>query len=101
MLLVQAISAADMVVLMDKGSVKWAGCLDNFIESPYSTIFMENDQNSTQALEQSLSNSACSSGEINHIISPDGEYIVVSEEAHENIEIEMRKEGKVELGAYK
>ncbi|KMZ74266.1 ABC transporter C family member 13, partial [Zostera marina] len=97
----QAISAADMVVLMDKGSVKWAGYLDNFIESPYSTIFMENDQNSTQALEQSLSNSACSSGEINHIISPDGEYIVVSEEAHENIEIEMRKEGKVELGAYK
>ncbi|XP_058067672.1 ABC transporter C family member 13 isoform X3 [Magnolia sinica] len=97
---VQAISSADMIVVMDRGHVKWTGSFADFSESPYATIpSMEDSKISSQSLRPK--NSINSSSELRPNLIPEEDCITLSEEAQEAIEIELRKEGTVELGVYK
>ncbi|PIA65651.1 hypothetical protein AQUCO_00100866v1, partial [Aquilegia coerulea] len=93
----QAIYLANMIVIMDKGHVKWTGLLAEFVASPYSTIpsLKESLVSTSQLLEQESNNS--SSGESIH---PESDYLGRSEEAQVT-ETETRKEGTVDLSVYK
>ena len=84
---------------MDKGHVKWSGCLENFLSSPYSTISLQKDTNLMPSQAEDIGN-GYASGEIKPILSREGgggDYIAASEEAQEISEVETRKEGKVEV----
>ncbi|KAI9089508.1 hypothetical protein K1719_029113 [Acacia pycnantha] len=95
---IQAISSAEMVVIMDKGQIKWVGCPNDHKVSSYITFSPLNELDSDV---QNQGKSCCTNSssklkelqdrEINHVV----------EGAEEVIEAELRKEGKVELGVYK
>ncbi|KAL5986042.1 hypothetical protein ACLOJK_028032 [Asimina triloba] len=94
-----AISSADMVVVMDKGNVRWAGSFADFSESSYAAISsMESLKDSSQSLQKNSVNSLTES-KPDH--AQEGDNIGILEEPQEAIEIEQRKEGTVELSVYK
>ncbi|KAJ8755380.1 hypothetical protein K2173_019178 [Erythroxylum novogranatense] len=94
---VQAISAADMVVIMDKGHVR---CVENSTDmttSKYSTLSVQNEFDTLSYFqEQEQSTSVQERPGLPDKASPHA-----SEEAQEIIEVELRKKGKVEFGVYK
>ncbi|KAJ4958746.1 hypothetical protein NE237_025857 [Protea cynaroides] len=92
---VQAISSADIIVIMDKGHLKWVGNLSEFSVSPYSTISSPKELMISSPLI--TRESARSVAEEN--IQEEG--VDFSGKAQESVDIEMRKEGKVELSVYK
>lgn len=97
---IQAISSADMIVLMDKGSVKWVGGPAELSVSPYSVfssldIFKTFSQVQRQECSTYTCNEAIQSLPIQNITLP------VSEEVQEVIEVEKRKKGRVEHTVYK
>ncbi|KAF6172831.1 hypothetical protein GIB67_034683 [Kingdonia uniflora] len=99
--LLQAICSADMIVVMDKGYVKWSGSLADFSSSPYSTIpsLQKSKISSSQLLvNESISNA---SDVVEHSFLLKRQSLNISEEAQEVIGLELRKEGKIELGVYK
>ncbi|XP_043706853.1 ABC transporter C family member 13 isoform X2 [Telopea speciosissima] len=96
---IQAISSADMIVIMEKGHMKWVGSLSEFSVSPYSTISSKKELKiSSPVVRQENGRSTSAKAEEN-IQEENG--VNISGKAQESIEIEMRKEGKVELSVYK
>lgn len=84
-----------MIVLMEKGTVKWAGTSTDFLSSPHSSICKSNgsDNFSSSLVEKEKD-------ELEPSNIPESNYPDTSQE-QENIEEETRKEGRVEFGVYK
>ncbi|KAI3894612.1 hypothetical protein MKW92_035428 [Papaver armeniacum] len=97
----QAMQSADMIVIMDKGEVKWSGSLAEYSISPHVrvSLFEESMVSASQFARQ----------DSNIGVSLDRKYEVLlqgntatsQDEPQEFIEAELRKEGKVELSVYK
>ncbi|KAJ9693150.1 hypothetical protein PVL29_012054 [Vitis rotundifolia] len=96
---IQAMSSADMIVVMDKGHVKWVGSSTDFSVSSHSTFCSLNEFTVSQV--QSLECSTNTSTETKQDCKPERDSICVPGEAQEIIEVELRKEGRVELTVYK
>ncbi|OAY37002.1 hypothetical protein MANES_11G066800v8 [Manihot esculenta] len=97
---VQAISSADMIVVLDKGHVKWVGSSADLSVSSYSAMSPHNEFDiSPNVQEQELRISTSIEGRKSYTL--EKEFIHTSEEAQEIVEVELRKEGKVELAVYK
>ncbi|KAJ6346888.1 hypothetical protein OIU76_003553 [Salix suchowensis] len=97
---VQAISSADMVVVMDKGQVTWVGSSVDLAVSSYSAFSPQNEFDAlsdVQGKELSMADII----QVSHSHLPERESNHVSEEVQEIIEAESRKEGRVELAVYK
>uniref|UniRef100_A0A1D1XUS0 ABC-type xenobiotic transporter n=1 Tax=Anthurium amnicola TaxID=1678845 RepID=A0A1D1XUS0_9ARAE len=97
----QAISAADLIIVMEKGCIKWSGNLTNFMLTSYATISMPKDKYLmlSQRLEKRTSTNASRQLNSNDLIERD--CTVGSAERPDVPEIEYRKEGRVELFVYK
>lgn len=95
----QATSSADMIVVLDKGHVKWMGSSEDFPISSYSasTPLNEMDSNSHNHRQSCSTHSSISKEQS----LPDRISTHALEGAEDVIEVELRKEGKVELGVYK
>lgn len=102
----QAISSADTIVVMDKGHVKWVGRSADLPVSSYSTFSPLNE------IDICLNNESqeCSVVEDIHVESQQNlvqnlvlekDTIPVSDGTQEIIDVEARKEGRVELTIYK
>lgn len=89
-----------MIVVMDKGRVVWAGSLADFLLSPYAVIPSLEDTNvsSSYPIRQKSCNE---SGDLQTNLLQETDSIAVSEEQQEATEVELRKEGTVELRVYK
>lgn len=98
--LYQAISSADMIVVLDKGHIKWMGSSADFPISSYTAFSPMNEMDSTLH-NHSQSCSTNSSSKSKEQSLPDRIIMHALEGAEEVIEVELRKEGKVELGVYK
>jgi len=95
----QAISSADMIIVLDKGRVKWMGNSADFPTSLYTEFSPSNEMDSTpHNHQQSCSTNSSISEELSL---PDRIVTHALEGAEDVIEVELRKEGKVELGVYK
>ncbi|CAJ1852919.1 unnamed protein product [Sphenostylis stenocarpa] len=95
-----AISSADQIVVMDKGHIKWMGNSADFRINSYTEFSPLNEIDS--ALEnhgQSCSPNLSSKSKEQSLHGTDIVHAV--EEAEEIVEVELRKEGKVELRVYK
>ncbi|XP_061373093.1 ABC transporter C family member 13 isoform X2 [Gastrolobium bilobum] len=97
---IQAISSADVIVVMDKGHVKWMGSSADFPISSYTAFTPLNE------IDSALHNhkQSCSinpSSKSKELSLPDRVIMHTPEGAEDVIEVELRKEGKVELGVYK
>ncbi|KAK2986502.1 hypothetical protein RJ640_021377, partial [Escallonia rubra] len=100
---IQAISSADMVVVMDKGRVTWAGSpaessVSLAFSSPYVAFSSPEEFNVSSQVEKQEQNIDIISQED---VILDGDCTHVSEEAQDIIEVEQRKEGRVEFTVYK
>ncbi|XP_020232218.1 ABC transporter C family member 13 isoform X4 [Cajanus cajan] len=97
---IQAISSADMIVVMDKGHIKWMGRSTDFPFSSYTAFSPLNEIDSAlQNHRQSCSTSLSSKSTEQSL--PDTVIMHSLEGSEEIVEVELRKEGKVELGVYK
>ncbi|KAL0903582.1 hypothetical protein M5K25_027971 [Dendrobium thyrsiflorum] len=97
----QAIASADLIVVMDKGNVRWIGSFHGFLSSPYSTISMfKNSKISSVELsgEKSI---ASDLDEITSYMEQGSDYIVSMDQTQDAAELEFRKEGRVEFDVYK
>ncbi|KAK6911073.1 ABC transporter type 1, transmembrane domain, partial [Dillenia turbinata] len=94
-----AISAADIIVVMDKGHVKWVGSSADFAVSSYPAFFSLKELNLSSELEVQGNRNHSSARVKEGLMNADN--CCVSEQAQEIIEVEMRKEGSVELAVYK
>ncbi|XP_031389468.1 ABC transporter C family member 13 isoform X2 [Punica granatum] len=92
---VQAISRADMVVVMEKGGVMWVGQPAELAISEYSAFLTLTWSNAL--LQCPVQESCMSSSEVRE----ETELLSALEIAQEIIEEELRKEGRVELIVYK
>ncbi|CAL9010883.1 unnamed protein product [Prunus brigantina] len=99
---VQAISSADTIVVMDKGHVKWVGRSADCPVSSYSTFSPLNE------IDICLNNESqeCSAVKDIHVESQQNlvlekDTVPASDRTQEIIEVEARKEGRVELTIYK
>ncbi|XP_058780377.1 ABC transporter C family member 13 isoform X1 [Vicia villosa] len=96
---IQAISSADMIVVLDKGHVKWMGSSADFPTSSYTAFSPLNEMDSTSHNQQQSCSTNSSITKEQSL--PDRILTQALEEAEDVIEVELRKEGKVELGVYK
>ncbi|XP_059642397.1 ABC transporter C family member 13 isoform X2 [Cornus florida] len=97
---VQAISSADMIVVMDKGHVNWVGSsADLSTSSCFAFSSLKEFNVSTQVQTQEISSNT--SSEAIHNVVQESDRAHVSEVAQEIIEDELRKEGRVEPTVYK
>ncbi|XP_030491896.2 ABC transporter C family member 13 isoform X1 [Cannabis sativa] len=97
---VQAISSADMIILMDKGHVKWVGSSADLAASSYAAFSPLNELDTiTHISGQEGSTGTCTEGKQKLILEQN--IVSASEEAQEIIEDEVRKEGRVEIIVYK
>ncbi|WJX74992.1 ABC transporter C member 13 [Trifolium repens] len=94
----QAISSADMIVVLDKGHLKWMGSSAEFPTSSYTAFSPLNEIDSTSHNQKSCSTNSSISKEQSL---PDRIIMDSLEGAEDVIEVELRKEGKVELRVYK
>ncbi|KAL6606766.1 hypothetical protein ACP70R_042419 [Stipagrostis hirtigluma subsp. patula] len=97
----QAISAADMIVVMANGLVKWVGTLESFSSTPYSRISKpdSSSQPSTSVFEKDKTPSfSCESK--THVLLDDDSVVAYGEQNNQ-VGAEARKEGRVELSVYK
>ncbi|KAK6147863.1 hypothetical protein DH2020_018775 [Rehmannia glutinosa] len=92
---IQAIYLADMVVVMDKGHVKWVGSpADSSVTSHISFLSLDEVNTFTEVQNtKKLSNESEKTQEV--------ECIITSNEAQDIIEAEARKVGRVEATVYK
>ncbi|KAJ4718638.1 ABC transporter family protein [Melia azedarach] len=97
---VQAISSADMIVVMEKGFLKWVGSSADLAVSSYSGFCSQNEFDTSLSM-QKHEYSRNTSIEAKHSVLQDKDVVHVSDEAQEIIQVEQRKEGKVELTVYK
>ncbi|KAL5574463.1 hypothetical protein UlMin_016162 [Ulmus minor] len=97
---VQAISSADIVIVMDNGHVKWVGSPNDLSVSSYSAFSPLNELDAiTHIQEQKSSMDTCTEDKQRVLIEENN--VGASEGAEEIIEDEVRKEGRVELTVYK
>ncbi|MED6155279.1 ABC transporter C member 13, variant 2 [Stylosanthes scabra] len=97
---VQAISSADVVVVMDKGHVKWLGSSAAFPISSYTGSSPANEIDLTLTNDREPCSSDSSSKPKEKSL-PEKEIVHSLEIAEEIVEVELRKEGKVEIGVYR
>ncbi|KAF8041794.1 hypothetical protein BT93_A0402 [Corymbia citriodora subsp. variegata] len=95
----QAISLADIVVVMDKGYVRWVGSPADLTISQYSAFFSTMKRNTS--LESHDQEHKISSMRANKDLQLDNSSQVNAGEVQEIIEEEERKEGKVEFAVYR
>jgi len=95
----QAISSADMIVVLDKGHIKWMGSSADFPTSLYTAFSPLNEMDSTPHNPQQSCSTNSSISEEQSL--PDRIAMHALEGEEDVIEVELRKEGKVELGVYK
>lgn len=98
---IQAISAADMIVVMEKGCVKWIGSFAEFSVSSYSTFPSPQDINTPLDVLRQERSATSSYTESTNNLCLNQDYVCVSDGAPESTEVELRKEGRVELSVYK
>jgi ATP-binding cassette, subfamily C (CFTR/MRP), member 10 len=84
-----------MIVLMEKGTVKWAGTSTDFLSSPHSSICKSNGSDNFLSDLVEKENNELESSSL-----PESDHPDTSQE-QENVEEETRKEGRVEFGVYK
>lgn len=97
----QAISAADMVIVMDKGKLKWAGTLSCFLLSPYMTVSaLEASKDSSLQLA-AKENSVFFCEKLNSDNQLRSNCMSVSKEVQDTTDVEERKMGRVEFSVYK
>ncbi|GFZ04617.1 multidrug resistance-associated protein 11 [Actinidia rufa] len=96
---VQAISSADIVVVMDKGHLKWVGHSTDLSTSSIAFSSLEEFNLFSQVQIQEISGSI--STEVKEDVNPESDCIHVSEGVEYVIEGELRKEGRVEPTVYK
>ncbi|EYU21737.1 hypothetical protein MIMGU_mgv1a0212503mg, partial [Erythranthe guttata] len=96
---IQAIYKADMVVVMDKGHVKWIGNpMDLSSVTSYISFLSENEFDTFSDIKnKGKSSNSCCESEKNQEL----ECISTSNEAQGTIEVEIRNEGRVESTVYK
>ncbi|XP_010063576.2 ABC transporter C family member 13 isoform X4 [Eucalyptus grandis] len=95
----QAISLADMVVVMDKGYIRWVGSPADLTISQYSAFFSTMTLNT--ALESHDQEHEISSMRASEDLQQDNSSELNAGEVQEIIEEEERKEGKVEFAVYR
>lgn len=96
----QAIYAADMIVVMANGFVKWFGTFDSFLATPYSRI-SNPDSSSAVSATSSQKDKGPSTSEFKTNDVLDNGSVVDQEEQRDQTEAEGRKEGMVEIIVYK
>ncbi|CAN1224126.1 ABC transporter C family member 13 [Linum perenne] len=91
---IQAISCADLVIVMDKGQVKWAGSSVDLVASSHPAFFQKNELDALSNVQLELSPEYPMQGR---------EYKDphVLDTVEDIIEEEQRKEGRVEIAVYK
>ncbi|XP_020268555.1 ABC transporter C family member 13 [Asparagus officinalis] len=97
---VQAISAADMIIVMNKGSVKWAGPFSSFLLSPYSMMSTSEASKDASSQLTLMENSLFVLERMsydNHL----SDCISLSKEAQNRTDVEAREEGRVNFRVYK
>jgi len=94
----QAISCADLVVVLEKGNVKWVGSSADLSASSYSAFSPLNEFDTYLHIQRQDSSVDTNSEVKLNILEKNT--VGVSEEAQEIIEVEQRKEGRVELTVY-
>jgi ATP-binding cassette subfamily C (CFTR/MRP) protein 10 len=94
----QAISCADLVVVLEKGHVKWVGSSADLSASSYSAFSPLNEFDTYLHIQRQDSSVDTNSEVQLNIL--EKITVGVSEEAQEIIEVEQRKEGRVELTVY-
>ncbi|KAB1218804.1 ABC transporter C family member 13 [Morella rubra] len=97
---VQAISSADLIIVMEKGYVKWVGSSANLSVSSYSALSPLNEFDTNLHIQRQEC-SMHTNTEVTQNLILEKDTTGFSEEAHEIIEVEQRKEGRVELTVYK
>uniref|UniRef100_A0A9I9E0F0 ABC-type xenobiotic transporter n=1 Tax=Cucumis melo TaxID=3656 RepID=A0A9I9E0F0_CUCME len=96
----QAIYSADMVIVMDRGKVKWIGNPANLSGSSYVTFTPLNELDSTQCIQRQ----DCQVIERTETCKPfldEKEDTNAPNEVTETVDGEMRNEGRVQLSVYK
>ncbi|KAK6263781.1 hypothetical protein SCA6_019215 [Theobroma cacao] len=97
---VQAISSADIVVVMEKGHVKWVGNSADLAESVYSGFASVNEFDTSSYIHSKLySTNPSNMGKQSLLMEKNTDDVQL--EAEEIIKAEQRKEGTVELIVYK
>ncbi|CAN6214815.1 unnamed protein product, partial [Urochloa humidicola] len=96
----QAVSAADMIVVMANGLVKWFGTLESFLATPYSRISKPDSPSPTSTVSVKDKTPIVSCDLKTDVILED-DSVVAYEEQKDQVEAEARKEGSVELSIYK
>ncbi|CAL5361622.1 unnamed protein product [Camellia sinensis] len=96
---VQAISSADIIVVMDKGHVNWVGSSADLSISSLAFSSLKEFNISSQV--QTIETSGNTSTETKENVISESDCIHVSEGEEQVIEGEQRKEGRVELNVYK
>ncbi|KAF9613747.1 hypothetical protein IFM89_010477 [Coptis chinensis] len=96
----QAISSADMIVVMEKGHVKWTGSLAQFLASPYSTFPSLNESMVSSSPSSKQETRSSTSSNFKETLHQERDYANISEEA-QVIETESRREGKLDYSVYK
>ncbi|KAG8093776.1 hypothetical protein GUJ93_ZPchr0012g20484 [Zizania palustris] len=97
----QAISTADMIVVMANGLVKWFGTLESFLATPYSTIFQPDSSSAISSTISEKNKGVIVTHEFNTNVLLDDDSVVDHEEQRDQNSVEARKEGMVELSVYK
>ncbi|OEL16196.1 ABC transporter C family member 13, partial [Dichanthelium oligosanthes] len=97
----QAISAADMIVVMANGLVKWLGTLESFLATPYSRISKPDSSSPTSFAVSVKDKIPMASCELKTDVILEEDSVVAYEEQKDQVEAEARKEGMVELIVYK
>ncbi|KAF0901952.1 hypothetical protein E2562_011785 [Oryza meyeriana var. granulata] len=97
----QAISAADMIVVMANGLVKWFGTLESFLATPYSTISKTESSRVTSPTFSEKYKGVSATHEFKTNILTDDDSILDHEEQRDQNSVEARKEGMVELSVYR
>jgi len=97
----QAISVADMIVVMANGLVKWFGTLEAFLATSYSRISKPDSSSPTSFTVSVKDKTPIVSCELKTDVIHEDDSGVAYEEQNEQVEAEARKEGRVELSVYK
>uniref|UniRef100_J3MBW1 MRP-like ABC transporter n=2 Tax=Oryza brachyantha TaxID=4533 RepID=J3MBW1_ORYBR len=97
----QAIRAADMIVVMANGLVKWSGTLESFLATPYSTIAKPESSKAVSSTFSEKNKGVSITYEFQSNALIDDDSVVDHEEQRDQNSLEARKEGMVELSVYK
>lgn len=90
-----------MIVIMDRGHVKWAGMSASFLVSPYLATYAPNTSKFPSSQLLGKESITCASDEFRSNLLLESDLSGTSGEAQETAETEFRKEGRVELSVYK